>query len=271
MATPAEIRARLRAAGRDVPARGRISGDMMADYEAVTAGDPPALPPEHPEAPEVAPRVGRERKAPGKGLAERIRPGGRSRAGAKGRGKAKPKHERVSLSRLIEGGWGVLARLTHPLSEPLSRCLEMQSPVAGMVLEDAVKGTFVDSALQPFARAEKRAKAMAALVIPPMCVAAAEAAQGLPDEQRAIRLAIIEPILLESLTWWAEVAGDKLEERMERERELGPARDLAIRMFQQIFGMPPEPPAAPPAGPAAERTAEEQAQAVMAVQAFAAQ
>jgi len=255
---------------------------MMSDYETLTAGETPTTGAGEPPADqggqgtEARPQIGggpAGRKAAGKSLAERIRPGGRSRNSA-GKGKAgakrKPVHERVSLASLIEGGWGMLARLSHPVSEPLSRCLGMQAPVAGMVLEDAVKGTFVDSALQPFARAERRAKAMAALVVPPMCVAAAEAAQGLPEEQRKIRLAIIEPILLESLTWWAQVAGDKLEERMERERELGPARELAIRMFQQIFGMPAEAPPQPQPG-SGERNAEDQAQAVMAVQAFAAQ
>ena len=109
----------------------------MSDYETLAAGGPPGTtagePPAEPAA-EARPQIGgppaRDRKTAGKSLAERIRPA-RSRAGAKGKpgAKRKPVHERVSLASLIEGGWGVLARLSHPLSEPLSRCLGMQAPV----------------------------------------------------------------------------------------------------------------------------------------------
>jgi hypothetical protein len=226
---------------------------MMSDYDKLTAaGAPPEDPAAEPgtdPAAEVRPRAVGQADRPATSITRRLRAGrdrGTGGRGAKTR-KRKVTHPRVSLEKLIESGWGVMARLCAPVSQPLSRCLEIQSPVAGMVLEDAVKGTFVDTALQPFARAERRAKMVAALVVPPMCVAAAEAAQGLPDQQRAIRLALIEPVLLESLTWWAEVAGDKLEARMERERETGPARELAIRLFQQIFG-PPE--GRPDPGPA---------------------
>ena len=79
--TPAEVRARLRAAGRDVPTRGRISEAMMSDYETLAAGGPPGTtagePPAEPAA-EARPQIGgppaRDRKTAGKSLAERIRP-----------------------------------------------------------------------------------------------------------------------------------------------------------------------------------------------------
>jgi hypothetical protein len=117
----------------------------------------------------------------------------------------------------------------------LGRCLTMQAPVAGEILEDVVKGTFVDNALQPIARAEDKAKAVAALVLPPALVVAIEQAQMLPEAQRQTREAFLWPMLVQSMMLWERVAGEKAEAMMARAEAEAPSRERAEEMARIIF------------------------------------
>ena len=134
-------------------------------------------------------------------------------------GKGKPKHRRISVDHLIGRMWEGVARFAAPMSLPVSRCLQVQSPVAGMIIEDLVAGTVADRVLQPVARAEEKAEKVLALVGPPLLVLAIEQSMLLPPDQMMVRQALLMPILKESLRVWIQVAGPKVEEAARREEE----------------------------------------------------
>ena len=255
MATAAEIRARLRAEGYDLPNQGRIGKEHMAIYEGlaeadasagVTAAGPPG------EAEGQAPSEGapnlpaeviptRPRGGSRQALTDRIR--NRARSGGKGRGRsgnrgrsarARPVHERVSVSGVIEWGWAALAQAVNPISQHTARVLAMQGPVAGDVLEDSIRGTVVDRVLQPLARGQARIKGVGALFMLPMAVAGLEAAEGLPDRPRAVRRAFLVPMATHGAVLWIKVAGPKIQERIEREHAEGPLYQQAAEMLMMM-------------------------------------
>src|SRR5215472_6632170 len=243
---PAVVRAVLREHGIDVPARGRISAEHEKAYAELvnqpeageydagvteadfgpdpgTEGDTPEIPPA-----EIKPR--RLRSAPRLPALRRPK--------AQGKAKPKRKHARVPVDRLIERAWEALGRLAAPISPAVSNVLQLQSPVAGLIMEDIVRDTMVDRALQPIARAEEKAEKVIALAGPPMIVGALQAAEGLPPEQKAIRQAILVPMLRECLVVWVKVAGDKIEEKARRDEEMGPVNEQVDRLLAAIFTMP---------------------------------
>jgi hypothetical protein len=243
MATVAEQRAWLNANGHEVGNRGRITADQKALYDQahedpdwdLGGGDDVAgtddLEPSVPLQPEKPPRTARsDRKA------RRAKPIGERLFGQpKTPGKAKPKHKRVSVDHLIGRVWEGVARFAAPMSLPMSRCLQVQSPVAGLIIEDLVAGTVADRVLQPLARAEEKAEKVIALVGPPLIVLAIEQSQLLPPEQMLIRQALLMPMLKESLRIWIQVAGPKVEEAARREEEyqekFGRTIDEMIALF----------------------------------------
>lgn len=280
---PAAVRARLRNAGIDVPDRGRIGKDHMAEFDRLTAEDlaaaeaagelgevtttaaggprPEAEAPEA-EAPgqvEVRPSRPRARNAPGKGLAARVREAGRGRSkGSGGRSKARskaarPAHPRVSVAGVIQWGWGIGARAAAPLSAYLSQCLAIQAPVAGLVLEDQVRGTVADRVLQPLARGQAHLEGVGALVLMPMAIAGLEASEGLPEPKRSVRRAILVPMALEGAALWVRIAGPKVEQLIAEERERGPLREQAAALLLSMempFLTPADLGMAPPNGQA---------------------
>lgn len=246
----AEARAILREHGEEPPKRGKLTDEWRTkaeslrmdhllegdDYdggvsaedfsgESVTeAAEPPPLPAEQKPR-----RVKRARKP----LRERI--------AASTAAKPKRKHPRVSVAPLVSEFWGLLGGMAVQVDRPLGTCLQLQAPVAGVVLEDVVKGTIVDRGLQPLARAEDKAKKVAALVMPPLCVAGLEMAQRLPDDQRKQREAILYPVLIQSLILSERVAGEYAEQIMEQVQRDGPARERAENTARLIFGEAPQP------------------------------
>jgi hypothetical protein len=216
MTAPADVRAWLRESGEEVSARGPLAQADIDRYEAAHAagpdwdaaddanfGDEPSEagpPPPEVEAerkprtvatPKPAARLGGWRKA-------------RTR---KPKGKARP---RVPVDDLIAGVWRGLAGFARPLPAT-SRLLKIQAPVAGVILEDTVKGTVVDHWLQPLARTTKGAEAVFALLGPPVLVTAI---QLQPDSAP-----FILPVLRESMLMWCRVAGPKMADAMKREVE----------------------------------------------------
>jgi hypothetical protein len=250
MATDQEVRKVLREEGIQVTERGKLGQDYHDQYEAIVEGrgvsapaDPPAPPIDDPAGNAPASAERRPRRATPRGkprsLWQRISAGTSGGGGGK-RAKARP---RVPVDRLCERAWETLARLAG--QGPLGRCLTWQSPVAGLIMEDVVAGTVADRALQPIARAEAKSEKVLALFGPPMIVAALQAAQGLPDEQRALREAFLIPMLRESMVLCVDVAGDKMAAKAERDAERGPAYQEADRLIAMMFAPPT------PAGPAA--------------------
>lgn len=245
----ADARAILREHGVEgVPARGRLNpewhqraeelragGDSYADgtspADFLAADEPPDEPPPAP----VAERKPRRVKTSRPSLRDRLS-GGPVKSGTK----ARKRHPRVPVTSLIERGWEALARLAVPVSPPIARCLDMQAPVAGLIMEDIVRDTAVDRVLQPIARAEEKAEKVIALVAPPMLVGALQASMGLPPEQAAMRQAIIVPMLRESLAIWVRIAGDKVEERLARQEEMAPVNRQVDELLAMILGPVPQ-------------------------------
>jgi hypothetical protein len=254
----AEARAVLREHGEEPPARGKLGpdwhtradnyrqdgpgddydgGTSPADFETVADAPPEPVAGGQVVTPERPPRRPARARKP---LRERLR-GQQAKAG-----KRKPAHKRVPVDALISRGWELMGGLAGRVNPPVGKVLTMQAPVAGLVLEDVVRGTAADRVLQPLARAEERAEKVLALAAPPVLVGAIEAAQRLPEKEMQLRMAILVPMLEESLVLWVRIAGDKVDEMAARELETGPAREKARELLGMIFPQPV------PAGPAPE-------------------
>lgn len=271
---PADIRAVLREHGYEPPARGKLSADWLDKYASIQAGtdgsqvpgdDDPAdvTAASYPDpgplaAGEAMPAENRPRKtaAGRKPLSDRLKA---ARGGTRGR-KRKVKHPRVPVDRLTGVVWEALGRLFTPISPPTGRCLQLEAPVAGLILEDIVRDTAADRILQPLARAEEKGKKILALAGPPMIVLALEQAQQLDDAQRMAREAFLIPMLREALVLWGDVAGDKLEEQMARAAERGPSYERADELMALIFAPPTAGPATSPPAPEDEDDAAAEAQ-----------
>jgi hypothetical protein len=250
MATVSEKRAWLKdnphlLNGHNVPDRGRLSPDLEAIWaehhdddepwgtEHVTDADfgpdPDELEPSVPVRAEIPPA---RPKAPPR---QRLF-GKREKTDPKTAGKGKRKLLRVPVDHLISRLWEGGARLASPVSIPLATCLTLQSPVAGMVLEDVVKNTAVDTFLQPIARAEEKIESAMALLMPPLCTVLLERTMMLPEPDRTIRQAMLMPIFDEGLRIWLKVAGPKVEEAAVREAEYQAKYGATINTLKaQIF------------------------------------
>lgn len=254
---PAMVRAVLREHGHDVPRQGRLSRDHLDAYEAIVNG-PPAepgedpgeydagisaadFPPDDDDAPQapVAERKPRRVRQSRPSLTDRLRSTGPGRGGSK----RKPrKHPRVPVDRLVGRFYAAVGRVISPAMPPVGVAIQWQAPVAGLVLEDIVKDTVADRALQPLARAEELGKKAFALGLP-VIVGAITAAQGLPEDQRMVRMAFLTPMLRECLAANIEIMGDKADEMAARQEAMAPVNDAVDKAMAMIFAsmMPAEP------------------------------
>ena len=254
MADAATIRRVLGENGIDVPERGNLSAKHRAEYDRLIGGDAgdsagepldqadtddvtavDDLP--EPAAAEVVPRRPTRQRAKGKPFMDRLR-GPQTKPGT-GKGKAtRAVKKRIRVDRLASRFWEVGGRIVSQVDVPLGRVLVWQSDSAGLMVEQMVAGTFVDKMLQPLARAEERAETGFALLAPGACVAALRMAEGLPDEQKAIRQAIILPILREALAINIQISGTLAEERIQRGIDLAPLYAQADQVLSMIFATP---------------------------------
>lgn len=85
-------------------------------------------------------------------------------------------HKRVSLAPIGSQVWAMAGMGLQMSGKdiPVGRVLEFQAPAAGPILDAAIKGTFLDKALQPLARSGAKGQALGALVMPPLLVAVIE-------------------------------------------------------------------------------------------------
>lgn len=192
-ASSTDVRAWAREQGHDVPARGAVPTHLRDLYDQSHPGDlvqgeiigssidmgvteadfPPADFDDPGPAPETAsrPRTSRGERKPRAVKPPPAKGGFRERIFG-GKTAAKPKHARgprVSLSDWAEETWSDLAWLAQPIP-PLAKILEIQAPYAGVVFDDQVKGTFVDTALQPVAQYSGVLRALNGLAGPPVYV-----------------------------------------------------------------------------------------------------
>lgn len=121
---------------------------------------------------------------------------------------ARVPRSRVSIENILTVVWGGLSAAVGKASIPVGFIMSQEAPVAGAILEDVLKDTFVDTVLQPFARTGEQSKAVGALLGPPILVAAMQAAPHLRE--------IIRPILRQNIGMWIEVAGPKFDEMAKR-------------------------------------------------------
>lgn len=212
MTTDATVRAWCREQGIEVPSRGKLSsalreqyaeahgellddddqGEQLDDDQDDDGGErAPVLSLVEAPAPETPPRSPRPRKLTGLF----------SRAAAR-RPRSGPKR-RVSLESTLAGGWSILAAAAAQTGRgPTGRVLAMQAPVAGVILEDALKGTLADRVLQPLARSAQSASKVGALLGPPVLVTLLDMHPEWAPQ--------ILPILHTTMRQWVLVAGPAL-------------------------------------------------------------
>jgi hypothetical protein len=216
MTTDAEIRSWAKEAGHDVPARGKVPEALRDAFaEAHPAPDNPGLsvddpagehgyaePEPMPTRPQTADEVAPTPPPPSRFPA--LRRGGRPRE--------KGTHKRVSIEGLAEGVWGLLGNFAMGQGlVPTGRALQLQAPVAGMILEDALKGTIVDRVAQPIARSTEAAKEVGALLgVPVLVTILTVKPQAAPQ---------IVPQLKRMMREWAIVAGPRMKARERREKK----------------------------------------------------
>lgn len=152
------------------------------------------------------------------------------RAAAASRTKA-PKR-RVSLETTCAAGWSILASAAAQAGQgPTSRVLAMQAPVAGVILEESLKGTLADKVLQPLARATATGSKVGALLGPPVLV-------SLLDRKPELAPQLI-PMLRLALKQWVMTAGPAMKAAEKRQQKAMEALGLdePDSLDQMIEGM----------------------------------
>lgn len=272
MPTASDIRSWAREQGRDVPGRGNIPNDIREAYDAAHPGpngsgemprpdypddefetlfvDPPedavfdesAMAEEKPRRPKAAAGSSRPRSSSGTPAGKRFWQRGKP-GGSKG-AKKKP---RVSTEDLLGSVWRGLAKLATPLP-PLQRTLRIQAPVAGLLLEDAVRDTALDTVLQPFARLAGQGKVVSALIGPPVIVTALmvhvqqRAQMQPPQDPNPMVISVGTEALRSSLMTWMEVAGPKFEVAVRREKEFESKYGQSVdELIAFLLGPPVDP------------------------------
>lgn len=254
-ASSSDIRDWLREQGRDMPANGRL---RKADREAYDRAHPEpddgglSYPEGGPESDsagsaEQAPRTARASTR----SAARGWLGGRR--GAKGgRGpREKRTFPRVPITTLIEHTYSEMAWAAQGIP-PLSRLLEAQAPVAGVVFEDVVRDTAIDKLLQPAARLEASLDATYGMMAPPLYLFAVLQTAPEPGAEPTLAHKAALTGLRHSLLVMARVGGDSLERVEQRGRENAARQADVDKFMRYLFGLP-EPEAEPdPAAQAAD-------------------
>jgi len=147
---------------------------------------------------------------------------------------SKPRGPRKTLDGLIGGAWSFVAQIMQPINLPVARVLAVQAPVAGMVLEDALKNTAVDRLLQPLAGVQIGGEIALALIGPPLLVGALSV--------RPEMAPMLVPLLRRALRSWIDVAGPKLEEVAKTEKKFeeqyGTQIDDMIEFFLETVKEP---------------------------------
>jgi hypothetical protein len=218
-----DIREWGRQNGYDVPDSGRLPKGLRSDFnkqngftpmtsETRLQEQPPNVEVEHTPAQRIRGAISRRSKAPTT----------TSR---------KPKQPRVSTENVISGFWSLMSLVVKPISLPAAKAFAMEAPVAGMILDDQIRGTFTDRVLQPLARAESQGKTFGALMAPPLLVMAID--------KYPARAEMLLPMLRKSLVWHIQVAGPKIEQLLEDEREFEEKYGQDINtMIMSFFAVP---------------------------------
>lgn len=269
MANSTDVRQWAREQGREIGSHGRIPAAIQQDYDAehpadpgpddypaqpdapdydggvsdddfVTADDPPGAAAEpapggpQDDAEEQAPRsVARGRRKRGD-FRQRLWSGG----GDKPKRPAK-KHARVSLKGVAEDLFLDLAWTVQGLP-PLEKILYLQAPLAGTVVEDAIKGTALDKVAQPVARADRQFKALEALTAPAwVAVIMAKGRKDPKSGEYSPETKLMFSGLRHSLLSMSRlVDGFDFEQQKEKAEELRTASGQIDKIIAYLFEMP---------------------------------
>lgn len=229
MSSATDIRAWLRDHGHDVPDKGPISKLGMAVFNAEHPSDDPQ-PVDKPV--ETAPVTTGEdvpdvKPAGLKSIAQKIVKPPRPRT----------TQRRHSIEQLGAWTWTAAANLIGNTGlVPAARVMSFQAPVAGVILDDTLKGTVADRLLQPFARAGDKIGDLGALFTPIVLVTVIQQKPQLYPQLR--------PMLAESLWKWVDVAGPamkKIEKRRAARAEIIEEGGIDIdAMIDAIFAPVPD-------------------------------
>lgn len=218
-ATVKQIRDWANENGWNISPKGRVNAEVRAAYNLAHGVE------DQPRSQEIAPKYeAQTAKTKVKGFFS----GSRSKSP-----KSRKQKPRVSIADIVTTGWWALSKAAEPISSPMAKMLAIEAPVAGMMLDESLKGTLVDRVLQPIARAEESGKVVAALLMPPLLVGAIDKNPNMAGN--------LLPLLRKSLAWHIETAGPKIAEKMAKEAEFeaqyGQDIDAMIRM---VFGVEEE-------------------------------
>ena len=131
------------------------------------------------------------------------------------------RQRRESAAETISDGWAALGGVairtgTHA---PLGRCMQWQAPVAGEMLDDALKGSIVDKmALQRVVKGRQRFDLLGAVLGPPLLVLAIERN---PDAAKSLM-----PMLASSIRHSLPLMVPAIKKAKERERKVAEATAL---------------------------------------------
>ena len=235
-ASDADIRAWARETGRPVSDKGKVGQPLRSQYSAAHNGEP-APGPDYPggmtdddfetaeaEIPddmaETRPAAVRPPKAGSRSAATPLRQ--RFRRGpssGKPKPKGKAKHPRVSTAELWGSVWRIGAKVAQPLP-PLYRVTRLQSVIAGPLIEDAVKGTIIDTIVQPLARLSNAGKTVTALVAPDLAIGAMayhlNQTEGQPNP---VVMQACQEMLRHGLMAMMDLGGEAFAAQLARERD----------------------------------------------------
>lgn len=209
MPTDADVRAWCREQGIEVPPRGKLNPSFHEQWREAHTGEDldeqlvDEQPVDDEDSDERAPvlqLVGDEQPAeerpPRSPRPPRFSLFKRAAVASRARG---PKR-RVSLESTCATGWSILSAVAAQAGQgPTSRVLGMQAPVAGVILEESLKGTMADRILQPLARATQTGSKVGALLGPPVLVTLLDRKPDLAPQ--------VLPVLRLALKQWVLVAG----------------------------------------------------------------
>jgi len=200
---PAQTRAAYEAAHADedvtdvpVPDTGETPPDISADRNSPETAPPQASGDNARDTGETPPKTGRRR------FRDRIKPPPAP--------EGKSHEKRRSLERWADRAWRVAARFAGAPGTPTGRVMTMQAPVAGMLIDDMVKGTVVDRIAQPVARLAENSGDVWGLVGPPVLVLAIERLGPAPVLVEGLRDALKE---------WVTIAGPAMARQKAREKK----------------------------------------------------
>lgn len=214
MSQVTDVRKWLRENGHEVPSRGPIPAALREVYDTENPGAPMIIdPPAREEGGEHTPVA-----APPPDTSKQSDPVARVKGWARQRQGAKPDRPRTTRRRasteaLFAGVWQYGAQVLAVRRElvPMARVMTLQAPVAGVVVEGAVKGTAIDRMVQPLARLSEKGTELSALFGPPLIVYAI-------SQQPQLYGVLYQP-LYSSLVSWVKVAAPALKKkRLEMEK-----------------------------------------------------